>query len=220
MYRKNEAVSHEEMMKDIFSLMVKTKTKAPICHICAIWYMQLTYDFATRYRIPLIVAGWTKGQSLESSEPESEYMEMSKATFDFIGRYLHKDPKYKNFPRSMKEVTKRAQKKFKTKVISPHWYLHLEQNRIVEVLKKELKWKAPQLSYPANSTNCMMNFVNIYLSMKNYGYTHYHVEMSKLIRLEELSREEALNMLEINFNKELIDSVLKKLGCQLEDFSI
>lgn len=48
------------------------------------------------------------------------------------------------------------------------------------------------------------------------GYTHYHIEMSKLIRLGELSREEALSMLEINFDLNLVNSVLSKIGCRLE----
>lgn len=206
-----------DFMKDIFSLMVKTKTQAPICHLCAIWYMQLSYDFAARYKIPLIVAGWTKGQSLREGESGVEYTSMSKATSDFVVNHLHSNPKYRDFPKSMKEALNRAHKKFKSIAFSPHWYLQWDANRIMEVLQKELKWKAPRLSYPANSTNCLMNFLNVYLSMRNYGYTHYHIEMAKLVRVGELSREEALKALEINFDEELIDSILKKLGCQLED---
>jgi len=205
-----------DFMKDIFSLAVKTKTKAPLCHLCAIWYMQLTYDFAARYKIPLIVAGWTKGQSMERGETGREYTSMSKATADFVVNYLHRDPKYKRFPRSMEEATKVAQKRFKSRAISPHWYLRWDADRIIQVLQKELKWKAPRLSYPANSTNCLMNFVNVYLSIRNYGYTHYHIEMSKLIRLGELSREEALNKLTINFDDEMIETILGKIGCKLE----
>jgi hypothetical protein len=40
--------------------------------------------------------------------------------------------------------------------------------------------------------------------------------MSKLIRLGKLSREEALGMLKINFDDKLVDTVLKKIGCNLE----
>ena len=205
-----------DFMKGIFSLIVKTKTKAPLCHVCAIWYMQVTYNFAARYKIPLIVAGWTKGQSIERGETGREYASMSKATVDFATNCLHKNPEYKGFPKSMKEVMKITRKRFKTKVISPHWYLNWDTDRIIEVLQRELKWKVVSLSYPAGSTNCLMNFVNVHLSMENYGYTHYHIETSKLVRLGKLSREEALNMLEINFDKNLVDSILEKIGCALE----
>jgi hypothetical protein len=162
------------------------------------------------------VAGWTKGQSTQSVEPGNEYRSMSKATADFVKNCLHSYPEYKRFPISIKDALRQAHRRFKTRFISPHWYLRWDPENIKEILQKELRWCAPVLSYPANSTNCMMNFVSVYLSMKHYGYTHYHIEMSKLIRLGELSREEALNMLKINFDYNLVNSVLSKIGCSLE----
>lgn len=202
-----------DFMRDVFTRIIKNNIKAPICHVCAIWYMQLTYDIAARYKIPLIVAGWTKGQSGEGGNSTKAYASMSKATSDFVVNYLHKDPKYKGFPRSIKEATETAQRKFKSIVISPHWYVQWDPDRITEILQKELKWKTPKVSYPRGSTNCMMNFISVYLSMRHYGYTHYHIEMSKLIREGELSREEALSMLKLNFDKNLIDGILKKIEC-------
>ncbi|MFH1397723.1 MAG: hypothetical protein ABIH27_04150 [Candidatus Omnitrophota bacterium] len=47
--------------------------------------------------------------------------------------------------------------------------------------------------------------------MKYFGYTHYHVEMSKLIREGLLTREEAIKNLEIYFDKELLNNITKKL---------
>ena len=47
--------------------------------------------------------------------------------------------------------------------------------------------------------------------MKYFGYTHYHVEMSKLIREGLLTREEAIKNLEIDFDKELLNNIAKKL---------
>ncbi len=52
--------------------------------------------------------------------------------------------------------------------------------------------------------------------MKHYGYTHYHVEMSKMIREGMLLREEALKLLEVNFDKELLKNIAGKLGCDYE----
>lgn len=205
-----------DFMKDIFRKIVTSNSKAPICHVCVIWYIQFILDFAFRYRIPLIVAGWTKGQSTLNSEISNEYTAMSYATTDFIKNYLHKYPEYRGFPVSIKEAIRQAQRRFRFKIISPHWYLDWDFNNMKEILQKELKWRAPKLSYPANSTNCMMNFVSVYLSMKHYGYTHYHVETSKLIRVGELSREEAAETLEINFDLNLVNSVLEKIGCRLE----
>jgi hypothetical protein len=204
-------------MKDIFRKIVVTGSAAPICHLCAIWYMRLVYETSRRYNIPVIVAGWTKGQSMEGQETGQEYFSMSAATKYFILRHLRCDAAYKDFPLSMKEAVKTAGRGSRIVAVSPHWFLQYDPYKAMEILEKELKWSAPALSYPLHSTNCLMNFPSVYLTMRNFGYTHYHIEMSKLIRKGELSREEALKLLEINFGKDLVNSVLKNIDCVLEE---
>lgn len=198
-------------MRDIFSRLIRDNPDVPICHICAIWYIQLTYDMAAKHRIPLIVAGWTKGQCDEGGDSARAFASMSRATSDFVKGTLRNIPAYRDFPASIKEALALSDKKFKCRMISPHWYLRQEQERIADILRGQLKWKAPALSYPKGSTNCLMNFVSVELAMKKYGYTHYHIEMSKLIRLGRLSREEALKALEMDFDKGLADSIIRKL---------
>ncbi|MDD5730484.1 MAG: 7-cyano-7-deazaguanine synthase [Candidatus Omnitrophica bacterium] len=205
-----------DFMRDVFAKIIQTGSSAPICHVCAIWYLGLTYDTAIRFNIPLIIGGWTKGQAVEEGESGREYLSMSKATADFISSHLNKDPRYRNFPRSIKELTDRVRRKKRILTVSPHWFLPYDPAGIMETLKKELKWKAPDLSYPKHSTNCLINFASVFESMKNYGYTHYHIEMSKLIRKGELTREEALRLLEIDFDKEFVNRILSKTGCQLQ----
>lgn len=211
-----------DFMKDMFSKILKTKSKAVICHLCSIWYMDLTFKMAARFNTPIIIAGWTKGQS--TKQPlmsrcgcginQSEFVSMARATEEFLEKHVRTDPKYKNFPKSMEEVLTRAQKIHKCLVLSPHWFLPYGSDVYVETIKNELKWKLPKLSYPANSTNCYLNFISVYNAMKYYGYTHYHVEMSKLIREGLLTREEALKSLEANFSKELLNSIAAKLDYQ------
>lgn len=213
-----------DFMKDMFSEIIKTNPKAVICHPCSIWYMQLTFDITARYDIPIIIAGWTKGQSAKQPVMsrcgciihQPEFVSMAKATKEFLDNYIRNAPKYKDFPKSMEEVLTRAKKRHKCIVLSPHWFLQKDPEEYVETIKKELKWKFPKLSYPAKSTNCYLNFISVYNSIKYYGYTHYHVEMSKLIRAGLLTREEALKNLEINFDKELLNSIAKKLNYKFD----
>lgn len=213
-----------DFMKDMFSKILKTKSKAVICHPCSIWYMQLTFDITAKYDIPIIIAGWTKGQSTRQpvmskcgcNIHQPEYASMAKATKEFSDSYVKSDPKYKDFPKSMEEVLTKAKKRHKCIVLSPHWFLNKDPEEYVETIKKELKWKYPRLSYPAKTTNCYLNFISVYNSMKYYGYTHYHVEMSKLIREGLLPREQALKDLEINFDKELLNSIAKKLDYKFD----
>lgn len=206
-------------MKDMFRKIIETGSKAVICHLCSIWYMDLTYKMAEKFNIPIIIAGWTKGQS--TSQPvmskcacnifAPEYASMAKATKDFLTQHVATDPKYKDFPTSMEEVIQKAQKRHKALVLSPHWFLPIDQETKIQEIQNELGWKYPKKSYPEKSTNCELNFLSVELSLKNFGYTHYHVEMSKLIRDNLLSREEALDLLKINYDQKTIENILKKL---------
>jgi 7-cyano-7-deazaguanine synthase in queuosine biosynthesis len=206
-------------MHEMFSAVLKTSSKAIICHLCSIWYMNLTFDIAFRYAIPLIIAGWTKGQSKKQplmsrcgcNMHQAEFSSMAKEAKKFLDTYVKNYPKYKDFPKSMEEVLVRAKMKQKCAVLSPHWFLPFDSGVYVEMIKRELKWKFPKLSYPLQTTNCYLNFISVYNSMKYFGYTHYHVEMSKLIREGLLSREEALKNLEMNFGQELLNNIAKKL---------
>lgn len=207
-------------MKDMFAKIISGNAKAVICHPCSIWYMDLAFDVAARYEIPVIVAGWTKGQSNKQeimskcgcNVHTAEFKAMADNTRQFLDNEIKDMPQYKNFPRSMEEVLSKAKKRFKTIVVSPHWFLPFGPEEYVKVIKEELKWKVPVLSYPSGSTNCSLNFMSVYYSMKHYGYTHYHVEASKLIREGLLLREDALKQLELSFDKKILYEIASKLG--------
>lgn len=212
-----------DFMDGMFAKVLKTGSSAVICHLCSIWYMDVTFKMAARFNIPIIIAGWTKGQSLRQpamtkcacniSSPE--FSRMAAATREFIDKHVRSDPKYRDFPCSMEEVLSRAQKRHKCLVLSPHWFLPYDSQEYTGTISRELGWKYPALSYPARSTNCSLNFLSVHNSMKFYGYTHYHVEMSKLIRDGLMTRTEALELLRQDFSPELLDSVAAKLGCSI-----
>ena len=163
-----------DFMKELFSDVVKSGSKAVLCHPCSIWYMGLAFEMAARFDIPIIMAGWTKGQSTNQQVMsrcgcnihEAEFVSMAKATNEFLDAYLKTNSKYRDFPRSMEEVLSRAKKKHKCLVLSPHWFLPDSSDVYVEIIKKELKWKFPSLSYPMRSTNCYLNFLSVYNSMR------------------------------------------------------
>jgi predicted PP-loop superfamily ATPase len=209
-----------DYMREMFTDILKDAPKVALCHPCSIWYMDLTFRTAKRFKIPVIVAGWTKGQSTARApmakcvygKDQSEFLKMGKATREFLEEYVRKKPKYKDFPLSMEDVLARAKKRHGAIVVSPHWFLPFETGEYTRLIINELNWKYPEISYPGRSTNCLLNFLSVHNSMKEYGYTHYHVEMSKLIRSGAISREEALRDLEITFGKDLLEEVGKKLS--------
>lgn len=214
-----------DYMKDMFAEIIRRDDKAVLCHPCSMWYMGLTFEMAARFDIPLIVAGWTKGQMRHQplisrcgcNAHQAEFAAMSRSTQAFLDRFTRENPKYKDFPRSMEEVLAAANRRHKAVVVSPHWFLPTDASQYVHILKTELKWKLPRLSYPGLSTNCYLNFLSVHNAMKNFGYTHYHVEMSKLIRESLLSRQEALKLLEINFDRDVLRHVMAKLGINERD---
>ncbi len=210
-------------MHDMFERILKSGTKAVICHLCSIWYMDLTFQLAARFKIPIIIAGWTKGQSTNQEVMSKcacnitspEFARMGRATVEFLAT-LKGDPKYGDFPRSMEEVLKRAKRRHKSIVLSPHWFLPFDTETYVETIQREVDWDYPVLSYPKQSTNCALNFIAVHNSMKHYGYTHYHVEMSKHIRDGMMTREEALELLEIDFGPELLNEIAAPLDYRFD----
>lgn len=209
-----------ESAKDLFAEIIKIKSKAPICSICSLWYFQVVYDIANRLGISLIIGGWTKGQMIKGDKllhSNVAFPTLTKATVDFVEGHLRKIPKYKNFPKNMDELIRKVPKSNRSIFLSPHWFLPVDEEEYVELIKKELQWKTPKLSYPKNSTNCLLNYISVWLSMKHFGFSHYHIEMSKLIREDQMTKEEAIKKLEIDFNLEFLSPIAKKLDCNPDD---
>jgi hypothetical protein len=214
-------------MKDLFRKIVENQAKVVICPVCSLWYMMKTYEIAAQFEIPIIISGWTKGQTTGTTRSvmskcacdtnPDEFKSMNGATRDFMEKFAKTDPKYADFPMNMEEVLKIARTKYKSKaiVLSPHWFVPETPAEYVETIKRELDWDYPQHSYPKKSTNCELNFLASALAVKNYGYSHYHIEMSNLIRMGLITRDEALELLAIDFGDEVLKPIVNKLNARL-----
>ena len=215
---------HTPFMKDMFKKIVQTKSKVVICPVCSLWYMLKTYEIAALFDVPIIISGWTKGQTTGGrrsvlskcacdQNPE-EFTSMARATKEFMDKHVRTDPKYRDFPRTMDEVLKIAKKKYKSKaiVLSPHWFVRGGPDEYVPLIKDKLDWDYPVRSYPKKSTNCDMNFLATKLSIKNYGYSVYHIEMANMIRMGLTTRQEALKLLAMDFGQEILDGIHDELG--------
>lgn len=211
-------------MKEMFRKIVATRSKVVICPVCSLWYMLKTYEIAAMFDVPIIVSGWTKGQTTGSTRtvlskcacdqnPE-EFRAMSAATQEFMEKHVRTDPRYRDFPRNMEEVHRIAKKQYKSKaiVLSPHWFVPGGPEDYVPVIQEKLGWDYPSRSFPAKSTNCDLNFLATKLSMQNYGYSVYHIEMSNLIRMGAITREEALSLLALELDPAVMADIHDKLG--------
>lgn len=215
---------HTSFMKDLFRKIVETQAKVVICPVCSLWYMMKTYEIAAQFEIPLIISGWTKGQTTGSTrsvlskcacdQDPDEFRAMSGATREFMEKHVRTDPKYRDFPMNMEEVLRIAKNKYRSKaiVLSPHWFVPGGPDEYVPIIREKLGWEYPERSYPKKSTNCDLNFLASALAVKNYGYSHYHIEMSNMIRLGVVTREEALGLLEMDFDDRILDGIFVQLG--------
>jgi hypothetical protein len=215
-------VHRSSHMHDLFAAAIRHPSPVPICPLCSLWYMELTYETAKRYGVPVIISGWTRGQMMRggrSGNGQAEYRSMAEVTGAFI-RQVRKDlpDKYGRFPLTMEEVIARNRK---LQVLSPHWFLREDPSEYARCIAEELGWRPIPESYPFGSVNCRLNFVASHLTLKGFGFTHYHIEMSKLIRQGEMSRSEAVEALKLDIAREpvaaMVREVLGTLGCSQED---
>lgn len=204
-------------MLDFFAEIVRRRAPVPICPVCSLWYMSETYALARQYDIRLVITGWTRGQLLgggRSGTRKDLFPSLTRATRDFIRTMRREYPKYRRFPLTMDEVRRRHRK---VRTLSPHWYLGYEEEQYRQKIADELDWRPVRSSYPRGSVNCYLNFLAAWLSNRDYGFNHHHIEMSQLIRLGEASRDEALEALRIDLDDpevaEIVDGVLEALGC-------
>ena len=212
-------------MNDMYREVIEGKWAFPLCPLCSLWYMQLVYDTATKFDLKLIIGGWTRGQVTEMASSSKvknnqasdiEFNHICKDIEPFIDHARKKFEKYRDFPKNMQEVRDRFKISKKTELISPHWFLPTEPIEYEKLIKDELKWNRIPRSYPLESTNCKLNIIGSWISFQKFGITHFHVEMSKLIRQGKMTKEEAEALLKMDFSKEYLNEILKKINCKID----
>jgi hypothetical protein len=213
-----------DAMREMFAEIVRSRAPVPICPVCSLWYMQATYDLAARYDIPLLITGWTRGQldtpsaSGKAALREDVFPSITRATAAFLDRLRATNPRYRGFPGSIAEVRARHPKRV---ILSPHWFLPYQRDDYVATIMDAVGWRPVERSWPEFSVNCRLNYLAAWLSMRDWGFTHHHIELSQLVRIGEVTRDEALASLVIDIIREParaeILRVLDELGCTLDD---
>ena len=207
-----------EWMLPLFAEIVRSKAKVPICPVCSLWYWQGAYKVAKDHGIELIITGYTKGQrdqkSGDQGDTQGSFPSLTAATQEFLGRLRREHPRYARFPRTMLEVRKAGKG---VDLLSPLWFLPVDKDDCREIIRRELGWQRVEGSWPPGSVNCRLNFLAAWLSMRDWGFTHHHLEEAELVRLGEITRSEALDLLRIDIEdprtRAIIDEVLVELGC-------
>lgn len=106
-------------------------------------------------------------------------------------------------------------------IIHPYFkYIHWREQEIENVLFNELKWKIPDGKINSSRFGCEVDTLRQYLYYRTLGYNDTHLNLSYLIRDQQISREEAFRKLEdgLNVSSNDIKYILNKAGVDAEKF--
>jgi len=205
-----------KFMKEFFAYILKSRTKSILCFYCYPCIIVKAFEVAKQNNITLIVNGFTKGQI--NIKRKFEILPMTLHHRWFILTRIWNHPKFGKIYKILTNLDKYLSKNFSNiELLFPYQYIKYDPRKAIKILKNKLKWKMPTPSYPCYSTNCLLNFLQVYLSRKNFGFSYFDQEMSDLIRIGEITREYALNALEMDIDPNIINSILKKLNLSIKD---
>jgi tRNA(Ile)-lysidine synthase TilS/MesJ len=206
-----------DFMKKAFLISMKPGLYPPralerasgICNTCMALAKGIGLRIALERDIPMLAYGWSPGQVPSASAlfcPTSQMLRsMVKAAMaplsDELGSNLTA-----YFPESH-QLNDRHQMPCN---VSPLAFLDYVEEESLEQIRA-LGWERPHDTDP-NSTNCLLNtFANVF-HLSEMGYHPYAMELSGLVRQGHVSREEAIERLELAPMQEVISAVEAKLG--------
>lgn len=202
------------MLKTVKAVL-KEKVKISFCRFCAYMMVKRAVKTAHSLQIPCIIAGWNKGQS--NKEPSR--FPLWNIPKEKINELVKKYPFMEDIGLYEGEKEKLISE-YGIKIFSPWIYEKRDNVKNVKILKSELGWKKTKHSYPKNSTSCYLNLLQVILSRKYFGYTHYDCEESMLVNYEEKTRKESIFTNNMDISIEMVNHILKKLQLKPKDIGI
>lgn len=204
-------------MKRLFQFLLQNRVKPVVfCPICKSVTKTTAWEVAKKLGIGLVVWGDTKGQfaPMHPAQPNLQSMVRSAAI------RLSSVPEFRPYWHAYfnKQLIE-SEEMENIRSVSPLHYVTWEADRALRIVR-DTGWKPPAADYPGGATNCLMNLVVCYASRLEYGFSIYDTEMSALIRHGEMTRQEALDDLEVPIDPNLVEEVLSQLGLSLDDLEL
>jgi len=108
------------------------------------------------------------------------------------------------------------------KIVSLFEFIEWDENMILSVIQKELKWKNPPHSRSSWRSDCKLHLFRQYLYRETLGFTKNEELLSGMIRENMITREDALKRLENDniISQQFIISLLDELGLSFSDLEI
>lgn len=214
----------QEFMKKLWKLVIETNTYGlSACYICGGILYAKALELAEHEKVNLIINGYSKGQ-FEMLNDKKKYLEAWQKT---LAAFMEDDDFFEKF--MQKQDILQKQKIFETlddfvfdsdSILVMPFYLFsfykTDKEKLRDFCKARFDWKPSITSYPSRTTNCEMAWLNTYIDLQKMGYCMYDEEYSELIRVEEITREQALEDLKFNPPEGLLERLAKDLGVNLE----
>ena len=180
-----------------------------ICNTCMALAKGIGLRMVLEKNIPILAYGWSPGQIPLASAVFRTNPRMLRAMIEAAMAPLEKvagDQVAVHFP----QTHHLEQAQDCPYNVSPLAFLDYDEETAVQRIQA-LGWVRPQDTDP-NSTNCLLNsFANL-THLEQMGYHPYAMELAGLVREGYMSREEALDRLEIAAVPEVVAAVEAKLG--------
>lgn len=199
----------------VLRTVFQEKIEISICRFCSFMMVARAIKAAHLFKIPCIVTGWNKGQS----DKEPSRFPLWNISPEKVNELLQKYPFMRDIGLCDGEKEKMLSE-YGIRIMSPWIYEKRKNEDNIKILENELGWKKIEQSYPRNSTSCYLNLLQVIMSRKYFGYTHYDCEESVLINHNEKTREEAIQTNDFDIDVDKVNDVLSKLQLELNDLSI
>lgn len=182
---------------------------SPACISCIGLVKYYSIRTAIEKKIPFVGFGWTPGQAaLETSVLKLSAdmlrgmqaqlrQRMEKIVDDDLSPYFLEESHYRD-------------ENLIPYLVHPAALLDYDEKKILKELKA-LGWKKPK-GVDANSTNCLLNSLNVESHIKKYGFNPYLFEISKLVREGHMTRAEGLKKVQSTPDAHTVRQVKQKLG--------
>lgn len=179
-----------------------------VCLSCISVVNTYASRLALQNRAPMIFAGFTPGQIPRAVIKNNH--RFYRETYA-----MHETHFRDNLGEEAQRYLDLPEDEFEIYQMSPFLVYEKSEEDILNEIR-ELGWEHPE-HLDGCTSNCALNVIGNMCHEKKYGFHPYALELSKLIRKNLLSREEALEKLSLRVEDKVMEQTLGELGVTREE---